>query len=857
MLRVFLFISLFLTASTGWAVTAEVCSSSTQGQPAVVSPTSCVITPLSYWAALLGWTPVATGKNPCGGYYFEPEFISAYPNPAPIDQMEMTVVSSGPSVYSINNASTLEGDVRLTQPGRQVTAEKVILTPNPTTGKVDQVDLQGDVHFQEAGKLIVGKTSHINLADKSVVVNDGAYHIARPATSGPVDAWGTLERAERDALGVIKLHRATYTTCTPTDPSWYVKAKDIQLNKETGRGTAKNAWLYAGKFPFFYTPYLNFPIDKRRYSGFLYPSVGYDTQSGEVLSIPYYFNLAPNYDDTLTITPMTRRGVLMNNLFRYLTKNSSGALQISGLPDDRQFQNFKQTTPQQFPPSNINTPFLNQLENDSNNRGAISFHDDTKFNANWSSVFDVNYVSDAYYFQDLGNDASTINTDQLLNQAQVSYQGENWQFSGLVQAYDTLHLINQTFILDQYQRLPQLDVAASYPDSAYGLDYEVNAEAVYFDHANDYFSDLPYPTGSRLHFNPQVSLPLHNNAAFFIPTLAVDMTDYVVANNGVINMNVSPPTIVPDSTPNLNTLRTLPMFDLDTGLYFERAVNIGGHGYNQTLEPRAYYLFVPTVNQNDIPVFDTTLPAFDYSELVRNNRFIGYDRVGDANQLSLGLTSRFLDNYDGADKLDASVGGIIYFHKHEVCLYPDCSDDPTINDSVSPIAGRLEYHLTKALSIIGNAAWDPNLSEINNDSVHAVYSPAPGKIFGVGYDFVRNGDVLNAANTGSSENNLYRLDLAISWPLATHWNVVGNWNYNISHGHPQTYFYGLEYDTCCWAMRFVASDTLQSEDALGNTTFRSTYYVQFLLKGLGAFGNASNSSLLTSSIPGYYDRFNS
>ncbi len=855
MRRVFLFISLFLIASAAWATDTASCPPPPQGEPAVVLPTSCVATPTSYWGALLGWTPVASWENPCGGYYFEPEFISAYPNPAPIDQMEMTVVSTGPSSYSVNSASTLEGNVRLTQPGRQVTADKAILTPNPTTGKVDQVDLQGDVHYQEAGKLIVGKTSHINLTDKSVTVNDGAYHIARPATSGPVDAWGTLERAERDALGVIKLHRATYTTCAPTDNSWYVKAKDIQLNKETGRGTAKNAWLYAGKFPFFYTPYLNFPIDKRRYSGFLYPSFGYDSQSGVVLSVPYYFNLAPNYDDTLTATGMKRRGLLMNNLFRYLTDNSSGALQFSVLPTDQQFKNFKRDTPQQFPPSYVNTPFLNQLENDSNNRGSLSFHDDTQFNPNWSSVFDVNYVSDAYYLQDIGNDVSTINTDQLLNQAQVTYQGENWQFSGLVQEYRTLELINQTYILDQYRRLPQLDIAASYPDSAYGLDYEMNAETVYFDHANDFFSDLPYPTGSRLHFNPQVSLPLRSNAAFLIPAVALDMTDYVVANNGVMNMNVSPAAIVPDSTPNLNTLRTLPIFNVDTGLYFERAVRVWGHGYNQTLEPRAYYLFVPIVNQNDIPVFDTTLPAFDYSELFRNNRFIGYDRVGDANQLSLGLTSRFLDSYTGEDKLDASIGGIIYFHKHEVCLYPNCSDDPAISNSSSPVAAQLEYHLTQALSIVSNAAWDPNQSYISNGSLHAVYTPARGKVLGVGYDFVRDGDVLNAANTGSSQNDLRRVDLAISWPLMTHWNAVGNWNYNISHHHPQTYFYGLEYDTCCWAVRFVASDTLQAEDAMGNTTFRSAYYVQFLLKGLGAFGNAKDHDLLTNSIPGYYDRF--
>lgn len=855
-MRRFVLLILLFIASNSWAVDPVVCPLPASGQGVVTQPANCV-TGLSRWAILLGWTPLlATSQSSCGGYYAEPDFISAHPNPPPINETEMTVTATGPSTYSVDNASILQGNVTLTQPGRQVIAEKAVLTPNTATGQIDQIDLQGNVHFQESGKLIVGNASHINLTDKTVVITDGAYHIARPATSGPVDAWGTVARAERQASGILTLHNATYTTCTPTDPAWYIKSKDIQLNKDTGRGTAKNAWIYAGKFPFFYTPYLDFPIDKRRYSGFLYPSMGYDSKSGAVISIPYYFNLAANYDDTFTATPMSNRGLLMNNLFRYLTKNSEGTLQASFLPNDREFANFKQVTPQQFPPSSTTTPYLNQLADDSDSRGAIAFHDNTQFSSNWSGVVDVNYVTDAYYFQDLGNDVSTINTDQLLNQAEVAYQGEHWEFSSLVQAYQTLQLINQTYVLDQYQRLPQLDFNASYPDQAYGLDYEMNGEGVYFNHVNDFFTDLPYPTGSRFHFNPQVSLPLVGSAGFLTPRLALDVTDYSVINNGVLDVNVTPATIIPDSTPDLNKARTLPMLDVDSGLYFERNIHLAGHGYRQTLEPRVYYLFVPTVNQNEYPVFDTTLPAFTYDQLFRNNRFIGYDRVGDANQLSLGLTSRFLDQYTGEDKLDASVGGIIYFQKHTVCLYPDCSDDPTVNDTVSPIAAQLAYHLTTALGIVGNAAWDPNQSEMNNDSLHVVYTPAPRKVLSVGYDFVAGGDVLNAADMGNPENNLNRLDLAISWPLTTHWDMVGNWNYNISHSHPQTYFYGVEYNTCCWAVRMVASDSLQSEDTAGNTSYRSAYYVQFLLKGLGSFGNGG-STLLTNSIPGYYDPFKS
>lgn len=856
-MRLLPFLLALLFASSIFAADPQVCLTPTNELTPSQQQSISICTPdsSSELAQRLGWKPSpVTSDNLCGGYYFEPATITAHPNPLPLTEMQMDITSTGPAVYSLESESVLQGDVTLTQPGREIRADKATLIPNKATGKIEEIDLEGNVRFQEAGRLIVGQSSQIDMANNSLVVNQGAYHMVRPTRQGHLDAWGTAEKAHRMSPILSTFKDATYTTCQPTDPSWYLASSDIKLNKETGRGQARNVVMYARNVPFFYTPYLSFPIDKRRYSGFLYPSFGYDNESGAMIGIPYYFNLAPNYDDTLTVSPMTKRGVMLSNLFRYLTPTSSGALDMSVLPDDRAFRTFKRDTAEQYPPSFYNNPFLNTLNHASNNRGSLSFHDETIFNPQWSGTLDANYVTDDYYFQNFGTSLSSISTDQLLNQAAITYTGEHWQFGARAQAWQTLHPINQNFVLDQYQRLPELSLSSYWPNAVHGLDFAFNSEWVYFNHVRDFFTNLPYPTGSRLHINPQVSLPLRNSSAFFIPALGLDMTSYSVSNNGVLNTNVAPATIIPDSNPNLNKTRALPVFNIDSGLYFDREFQFGQHGYNQTLEPRAFYLFVPEQNQNNIPVFDTTLPPFTIDELYRTNRFVGYDRLGDANQMALGLTTRVLDGYTGDQKLSASVGAIYYFQKHSVCLYPDCRDDPTIDDHISPIAAQLTYSITPAMSLAGNAAWDPNNDQLNNSGVSFRYSPSPRRIVNVGYNYIQNGDVLNPA-IDTSRNNLHRIDLSVSWPLSTHWNLVGNWNYNISHTHPQTYFYGAEYETCCWAVRVVSSRILQTEDVAGNTSFRSAYYVQFLLNGLGSAGDSGGSALLLSSIPGYVDKF--
>ncbi len=428
--------------------------------------------------------------------------------------------------------------------------------------------------------------------------------------------------------------------------------------------------------------------------------------------------------------------------------------------------------------------FLRRLENNSNSRAFISFCDNSHFNPHWWGSLNLNYVTDDYYLQDFMYSPYYSTTDQLLNQAILNYASDNWRFLGRIQTYQSLHPINQQPILDQYSRLPQLFITSDYPEFPNQFNFNINSELVYFDHPRDFFTQIPATRGQRLHLEPSISFPFITPYSFFTPRLQIDTTYY--------NLQ--------DHRPSQIT-RILPVFDIDTGIYLERQF---GH-FTQTLEPRFFYLFVPYQNQNDIPIFDTTLPPFNFSQLFRTNRFVGYDKLGDANQLSISLTSRLLDSCTGYQKLRASIGQVIYFKRPEVCLTPDCNNDFYVNHSLSPIVGEINYNFNCAWDGVLDVAVSSDDYSLNNASMQFHYKPDCKHIFNLGYDFVRKGDTLTTYKLNSSKNNLNRINLALAWQLTDHWQALANLNYNLSHGHPQAYFYGFQYDSCCWAVRIVAS----------------------------------------------------
>lgn len=784
-------------------------------------------------AKILGW--ISDCSKICGGYYAEPTIIASFPHPGPINEEPVSISAKKPALFTQFGTSVLQGDVVIKQPGREVTAEHVTIFRDHATGKISSSTLLGNVHLREYGKLIVSEIGHLHFLDRTFSFSNSIYRFAIPSPMGELNAWGVSKSIDHFAKDIYEFRKGSYSTCPVKECSWKVWSNHLVLNKNTGVGRATNSLFYVRKMPIFYLPYLTFPIDNRRKSGLLFPTFKYSPDSGLDVAFPYYFNLAPNYDLTFTPEPISKRGVMVNGLFRYLSTHSFGSLDVSYIPRDAVFAQFRDDARWQFSPS----PALSQLENDHDERGYISFQDQTNFNQHWKASMQANYVTDDYFAQDFPH-RTTVNADdndQLLNQAELNYDGENWHFLGKLLAFQTLHLVNQypSTAVDQYRRLPQLALNGDYPNSKGGVDYQLSSEFVNFDHSDDFITGMPIVTGTRFNLKPGVSLPMQWIGGYVTPKVELQMTNYQLQNQ-----------VQPFSD---SITRTLPLFSFDSRVFFNRDLNYLGKSLTQTLEPRLFYVYIPEKNQSDIPIFDTALPVFDFDQLFRVNRFSGEDRIGDANQGTYALTTRFLDE-QGQERFNASIGQLLVFHKHEVCINDDCSTDSLAGNRVSPVVGQVQYFMNNSWNSSASVAWDPNHSQLNNSTFKLQYQQADQNVVNFWYNYLLDGDPF----PGKSRD-LSRAGVSLAWRVSQKWNLIGSLYYNLSQSHPQSYVYGVEYDSCCWALRLVQSRTFLNYDANGKSNFDSSFYAQIMLKGLGNFGTSNAGSLLTNQITGFKDNF--
>lgn len=806
-------------------------------------------------AQTLGWVPDPNCKTVCCGFYHD---IYAGVVPAPLAEGPITITADQSTLHQ-TGISELSGKVVVSQPGRKISAEKAYLTRDVATGEFTQASLVGNVSLVEPGKFIAANRGQVDLRTHAARFEEAIYRIAfgdrlkRPQNQ--LVAWGRAESIARLSSGIFELRHATYSTCAPTNPTWQMSASRIDLDRKTGRGQARNIVLDLHGVPIFYCPYFDFPLDKRRKTGFLFPTVGGSNVLGYTLGIPYYFNLKPNFDDTFTPNLYTKRGVQLNNMFRYLTDTSQGSLYLSLLPNDQEFINFQQSAITQF----AGTPSyssINSLENSSANRWAIIFKNRTRFDEHWSSNIDYNFVSDDYYLQDFGLLPGQLTPNQLLRSGDISYQNEIWNFRAQLLNYLTLHPVNQTPIQNQYSQMPALELNGAFPTTS-GVDFGLNTQFVYFTEQTNPGSALLPPTGNRFNIQPSVSVPITELWGYFTPTLQYQLTQYSI--DGIVQAQG-------EQFKDHNITRQLPIFNIDTGIYMDRYMQWGSGDYKQTLEPRLYYLYVPYSNQNDIPEFDTSYPPFTFNTLFTTNRFVGIDRQGDANQISYGFTTRLIDNETGNEKASASLGEIYYFQQRKVifCTTQNCDDTlispgaTPIAPNFSPIAGRLTYHFTSVVGIQGDLAWDPALNQTNNGSVNVQYHPAKDTIFNMGYNFLRYGDALQTnppTSPKSSINNLNQYSFSFAFPFTGRWSTLGGMTYNVSHIHPQTILGGLQYKSCCWAFRVVGGETFQSLNQNNNPIFNKGIYVQWQLKGLGNIGNSDPANFISQNIPGYENDF--
>lgn len=569
---------------------------------------------------------------------------------------------------------------------------------------------------------------------------------------------------------------ARYTTCPVPQDDWFLHVRELELDNTEEIGTAWHAWIDFKGVPIFYFPYMNFPITDKRKSGFLIPQFGYDDERGLMLAAPYYFNLATNYDATLNPQILGKRGLMLQGEFRYLTRSSHGRLAAEVLPNDK--------------------------ETDEDRHTVFVTHQQT-LNPYWTDRIDFRRVSDNDYFKDFGENIGISSQTHLPQIAELAYRGADWNFTAQVSDYQTIDPgIASTG--RPYARLPQLTLATNPTGRANTPRLHLETEWVRFERDAGV-------TGARASVAPAVSLPLTTVYGFLTPKISARRIGYSLDN-------------APDDAPSLSTTTA----SLDGGLMFERSTAWGGHPFTQTLEPRLFYLRTAHKDQDALPVFDTALTDISFANLFRENRFTGGDRVGDANQLTAAVTTRLLDDADGAERLRLSVGQIHYFEDRLVNLPPGTADRQTSDYAAEAIAW-----LAGNWHVRGAVQWNPETEQREKRSYYAQYQPAPNKILTFGQHFVRD--------------QVDQADIAAEWPLTTYWTLHARSLYSIKDDRNLESYVGAEYGTCCWAFRLFAKRRYsETRDELNNVIgSRQVNSIQFQLEltGLSKFGTAPNTPL--------------
>ncbi len=786
------------------------------------------------FAQCLGWQSDESSPICLGTY--QPITVTPLSHPD-----EVRIDADSASFYQ-DRRSTLSGHVQVQQTLRVVNAQTAYVYRDTKTNKVSKIEFLNDVRYLEPDKLMIARKAIINPNDKSGQTEDVLYRFNSGRKNALLPAWGRASLIQRFANQDYLLRRASYTTCAPQDKAWDIQADSITIDNAKGKAVARNARLRIREWPVLYSPYLSFPTNKERKSGFLIPIVGYSNVGGFDLGLPYYLNLAPNYDLTLIPHLYSERGVMMGAEYRYLTPNSNGAIRGSFLPHDEAYTNFLRNTELEFP----------WLRDKSTNRWSAGIFETTHFGPNLRLNVNAQQVSDDYYLQDFSSNLALLTQRQLLRQADLTYTTENWIFRGMGQSYQTLHPLNESPISDVYERLPQFMAHGYYYDLPFNANLNILGQYDQFHWPEQVFNaPIARPQGPRFHLNPILSLPHLKPWGYITPSVQFVENYYEVQNNWNVN--------------NSDFNRTIPRYSVDSGLYFERDINLMGSAYSQTLEPRIFYLNVPYQNQTNIPVYDSGFMIFNMDQVFRTNRFSGFDRIGDANQLGYALTSRWLSDETGAEKANFSIGQIKYFsdRKVQLCQSPTgyCLDNPNAFGAISsfsgtsPIASRAVYHFNPVWRMTGDYIWNPATHATNNGDLNLSYQPDLNKIITFGYSYLVNGDMTRVRDMGTEDNALHQATIAFGWPLSDKWSTVGAYTQNISKDYSMMTLFGLQYDSCCWAMRALGGRTFQSLNAGFEPQYNNNVYLQIMLKGLGSVSNNDPSNIISTYLPGYNDLF--
>ena len=683
-------------------------------------------------------------------------------------------------VSARGRVSVKQGDIELT--ADQVDYDKL----------TDLAFVPGTVRLDRGGDIVTGLGLKLTIATEVGTLEQPTFFFSKNPTrpAQRYEARGSAMRMNFEGPEQERLFSALYTTCKPDQNDWYLKVSELALDRTANVGTGYNGFVEFKGVPILYVPYMTFPLNSDRKSGFLPPSFGSSTSSGFELALPYYWNIAANHDATITPKIFTRRGVQLGSEFRYLNGNYLGQFDAEYLPNDRVVDRDR---------------YLLSLRHYQNLGNWLA--------PGWSASLNAQKVSDDNYFRDLSTRIANTAQTNLPREAALNYTSVVGDWSMRYLGYQTLQDLAAP-VTPPYRLAPQISFNA-HPNRWNGVELNALGE----------FTDFRHPTlvnGQRLIFYPTASLPLTAPYGFITPKVGIHATRYqLTANEGDRESGT----------------RTVPIVSVDSGLSFERPLTLWGQSISQTLEPRLFFLYVPFRDQSRLPSFSTAITDFSFAQIFNENLFVGGDRISDARQMTAAVTTRFIEDLTGIERLRAAIGQRYYFTPQRVTLLdtsPDAATQQQGNLSRSDLLVALSGQLSNSWFLDSGFQYSTSKAEFQRTNVAARYNADNGRILNFSYRFTRD--------------SLKQVDISAQWPfgkVAPAWTLLARANHSFQDKRLIEGLLGVEYNQGCWEFRLVAH-----RFATATQQYSNSIQFQLELKGLSKLG-INPLETLRQNIPGY------
>ena len=755
---------------------------------------------LNHRAQLLHWVP--SFNNRCGGYFPDTLARNAFKQHHNQDPIRLTVQKKSYIVW--HSHATLHA-VSLKQGQQTLQADVAHLSQNSVTGKerLQTIQLLGHSHYQSPGYRAIARQMTFEPQENRLALHHFWFRIASSLNHW---IWGHAVHGVKQRNGMVQLEQAQVSVCSPLKNSWYIQAQHILLDTQKGIGYAHGAHIIFHHIPIVYFPYVTFPLNKHRKSGFLTPSLSHRAHDGWVVTTPFYWNIASNKDLLMTPHWIQKRGGLLDTVFRYLTPHSSGTWHGMWLPHDRLFTHQKQSAAR----ATLHTydaftlRQLARLTHSSSQRIAMSLDHHSIWNPHWTFNLHLHTVSDDYFYLDFFPHADFYQNTQRLNQVSLTYQDTHWRFLAHMQSYQILHPMHSLPLPEVYDLWPRLSLLGHFKQAHEPIYYNLKAEYTHFNHGVSLTTGRQPTTGDRIYLHVTAQSPQHLWSGLITPEIVVTDTHYDVSH----------------VTQNRHRDRFIPIVDLDAHWHFVRHVTWLRQDYDQTLEPHLFYLWIPVCKQDSIPLWDTTIFPPSFSDLFVSTRLTGIDRLIDANQLTLGVTTRLFESRTPHELLRFSTGYVVSFKRPY--SHSATHDAPWITELHYAISPRWE---TRAAMV-----WNTTQDHLQSAHCNVSFHKDTASQISLTYHFLHTTRVMAPLLDPAQRASVHHISLAIQWPLLPTLHFMGNIDYNIKQHRTEQLTYSLNYESCCWALTCGAE---QRFNVLTPSAQQHTYFLKFQLKGLG------------------------